>query len=105
MDKNSEQDNFRRLKDLVRVIARTIIKALIVHGGAGTEALDTVAETLNEEGLVQNKDWFVIEGKVTSFVLYQILFKHRKGELLVFKDTDSIWNNQKTSCCQIWCTG
>ena len=93
-DKNSEQDNFGRLKDLVRVMARAIFKSLIVHGGAGAETMDIVAGTLTEEGLVQNKDWFVIEGKVTPFVLYQILFKHRKGDILVFDHVDSIWNHQ-----------
>ena len=94
MNKNSEQDNFGRLKDLVRVMARAIFTSLIVHGGAGAETMDIVAGTLTEEGLVQNKDWFVIEGKVTPFVLYQILFKHRKGDILVFDHVDSIWNHQ-----------
>ncbi len=104
MDKNSGQDHpdainqnslIDILKRLVRVMARTTKKSLIVYGGPGTGKTHTVAETLREEGLVQNEDWFVIRGRVTSFALYHFLFKHRKGDLLVFKDTDSIWKNRK----------
>lgn len=104
MDENRKHDNpkakdrstlFHHLKGLVLVMARTTKKSLIVHGGLGARKMQTVTETLKEEGLVQNKDWFVIEGKVTPFLLYQILFKHRKGDILVFDHVDSIWNHQK----------
>ena len=94
MDDNSKRDNLRRLKDLVRVMVNAKFKSLIVFGGAGTEAMDTVAETLKEEGRVKNKDWFLIESKVTPFGLYQILFKHRKGHIVVFDHVESIWNHQ-----------
>lgn len=104
MDKNPIKDHpeaidqnssIHILKRLVQVMARTTEKSLIAHGGPGTGKTRTVAETLREEGLVQDKDWFVIEGRVTPFMLYQILFQHRKGDILVFKETDSIWNNRK----------
>ncbi len=83
------------LKRLVQVIAKTKIKSLIVLGGASAEAMETVSETLTEVGRVQNTDWFVIEGKVTPFMLYQILFKHRKGHVVVFDHVESIWNHQR----------
>lgn len=104
MDKNPIKDHpeateqnssIHILKRLVQVMARTTIKSLIVHGGPRTGKTRTVTETLREEGLVQNEDWFVIRGAVSPFAIYRILFKHRKGGILVFKDTDSIWNNRK----------
>ncbi|MCY3823279.1 MAG: hypothetical protein OXG62_05365 [Nitrospinae bacterium] len=104
MNKNPEKDHpeatdqnspIHLLKRLVQAMAKTTIKSLIVYGGPGTGKTRTVAETLREEGLVQNEGWFVIRGGVTPFAIYQILFKHRKGDILVFKDIDSIWNNRK----------
>lgn len=95
MDNYSKQENLRLLKAKIRAMEKANFKSLIVFGGAGTEAMDTVAETLKEEGRVKNKNWFLIEGKVTPFGLYQILFKHRKGHVVVFEDVDSIWAHQR----------
>ncbi len=104
MDKNSNQGTpnpkdqsnlFHILKRLVQAMTKTTKKSLIVYGDPGIGKTNTVTETLKGEGLVQDKDWFVIEGRVTPFMLYQILFQHRKGDILVFRETDSIWNNHK----------
>ena len=95
MDKNSERDNFSRLKARVHAMEKANFKSLIVFGGPIAEAMYAIAETLREEGRVLEKDWFVIKGKVTPFDLYQILFKHRKGDIVVFEDVDSIWAHQR----------
>lgn len=85
---------FANLSALTRVVARGAKKALVIIGGAGIGKTHTVTETLHDEGLVKGEDWFMIKGKITTASLYQTLFMHRKGKLLVFDDTDSVWGDQ-----------
>lgn len=95
MDNYSKQENLRLLKAKVRAMERANFKSLIVFGCVVAEAMNAISETLREEGRVLNKNWFVIEDRVTPFMLYQVLFKHRKGDILVFEDVDSIWAHQR----------
>ena len=56
-----------------------------------------VFETLKNEGKVKDKDWILIKGKITTAALYQTLFMHRKGTILVFDDADSVWGDQEAA--------
>lgn len=51
----------------------------------------TVLQTVKEEGLSKNEDFFIVKGKITTSELYRTLFMHREGKLLIFDDTDSVW--------------
>ena len=88
---------FGHMHSLVQVVARGKRNSLVITGGAGIGKSYTVFETLKEEGLVKDKDWYLIKGKITTSTLYQTLFMHRKGKLLVFDDTDSIWGDGDAS--------
>lgn len=84
---------FGILRNLVQVVARGARNSLVVYGGPGTGKTFTVEQTLRDEGLAENQDWFGVSGKITTASLYQKLFMHRKGEILVFDDTDDVWKN------------
>lgn len=85
---------FGHMKSLVQVIARGKRNSLVITGGAGIGKSYTVFETMKEEGLQKNSDWFLVKGKVTTAALYQMLYMHRAGTVLVFDDADSVWGDQ-----------
>jgi hypothetical protein len=88
---------FGHMSDLVSLVARGNRNSLVIYGGAGIGKTYVVTETIGNEGLQKNKDWIMIKGKITTSALYQTLFMHRKGTLLVFDDTDSIWGDAEAA--------
>jgi hypothetical protein len=88
---------FGILSDLVKLVRRKNRNALLVYGGPGTGKTYTVTNTLKAEGYEKNRDWFLVKGRITTPALYQTLFMHREDHLLVFDDTDSIWNDDDAS--------
>lgn len=88
---------FGLMKGLVQIVSRAARNSLIIYGGPGIGKTFVVTQTIKSEGLVKNKDWFMIKGKITTSALYQTLFMHRKGKLLVFDDTDSVWGDAEAA--------
>jgi hypothetical protein len=89
-----EDTLFRDLVDLIKLTAKGDNKSLIVYGGPGIGKTYVVTTTLKELGMERDKDWFMVKGHATPIALYQNLFLHRRGQLLVFDDTDSIWEDK-----------
>lgn len=85
---------FGHMKALTQVVARGKRNSLVITGGAGIGKSHSVFETVAGEGLVKNKDWYLVKGKITTATLYQMLYQHRDGTLLVFDDADSVWGDQ-----------
>lgn len=85
---------FGIMKNLVQLVARGSRNSLVIYGGPGTGKTFVVNQTLKNEGLSKGSDYQVIKGKLTTAALYKTLFLHRKGTLLVFDDTDSVWGDQ-----------
>jgi hypothetical protein len=100
-DVKKEMENpdtkFGLMKGLVQIVSRGARNSLIIYGGPGIGKTYVVTETIKSEGLAKNKDWFIIKGKITTSALYQTLFMHRKGSLLVFDDTDSVWGDAEAA--------
>lgn len=88
---------FGHMSNLVSIVCRGNRNSLVIYGGAGIGKTYVVTQTINEEGLQKNKDWIMIKGKITTSALYQTLFMHRKGTLLVFDDTDSVWGDAEAA--------
>lgn len=88
---------FGKMRDLTKVVSRGFRNSLIIYGGPGTGKTFVVTQTIKDEGLVKNQDWFLVKGKITTSSLYQTLFMHRKGSLLVFDDTDSVWGDSEAA--------
>lgn len=88
---------FGRMRNLVQVVCRGARNSLVIYGGPGIGKTYVVTQTIGEEGLAKGKDWYVIKGRITTSALYQTLFMHRKGSLLVFDDTDSVWGDAEAS--------
>jgi hypothetical protein len=88
---------FGRMASLVKVVSRGAKNSLVITGGAGIGKSYVVTETVKTEGLTKGQDYFVIKGKITTASLYQTLFMHRHGALLIFDDCDSVWNDQDSA--------
>ena len=56
-----------------------------------------VTQTLKKEGLTKGKGWYLVKGKISTSALYQMLFMHRKDDILCFDDTDNIWKDQEAA--------
>lgn len=88
---------FGRMRNLVQVVVRGTRNALVIYGGPGIGKTFVVNKTVEEEGLQKNRDYFIVKGKITTTSLYQTLFMHREGSLLIFDDTDSVWGNEDSA--------
>lgn len=85
---------FGHMIDLTKLVTLGIQKALVIYGGPGIGKTYEVTKTIGEMGLEKNRDWYLVKGRITTASLYQTLFMHRKGALLVFDDTDSVWGDK-----------
>ena len=88
---------FEKMESLIKLVILGRQKSLIIYGGPGTGKTHSVKETLNDTGLEQNQDWFMVKGNITTAELYKNLFMHRNGRIIVFDDTDSIWGDNDTA--------
>lgn len=88
---------FGHMASLVKVLARGKIKSILIYGGPGIGKTFVVNQSLREEGLSPGNGYYVVKGKITTASLYQTLYLHRKGDLLVFDDTDSVWGDQEAA--------
>jgi hypothetical protein len=86
---------FGIMKNLTQLVCRKSRNSLIIYGGPGTGKTYTVTETVRAEGLKKGDDYFIIKGRVTTAALYQTLYLHRAGSLLIFDDTDSVWKDKE----------
>ena len=91
---------FGKLKGLIQLVTKNLWTSLIVSGGSGTGKTFTVMETLKEEGIQKYPGLILIGGGyISTFSLYQVLFRHRKkGQIIVFDNTDSMWRDKKAAC-------
>lgn len=88
---------FGHMASLVSVLARGKIKALLIYGGPGIGKTYVVNQTLEKEGLTKGNGYVVIKGRVTTATLYQILYLHREGGIVMFDDADSIWKDHEAA--------
>lgn len=84
---------FGHMRSLVQVLSRGKVKSLLIYGGPGIGKTFVVTKTLQEEGTTYN----VVKGKITTASLYQTLYMHREGGVLLFDDTDSVWGDQEAA--------
>jgi len=88
---------FGIMKNLTQVVCRGARNSLIIYGGPGIGKSFVVNQTIKEEGLKKEEDYYIIKGKITTAALYQTLYMHRKGKLLIFDDADSVWSDAEAA--------
>lgn len=81
------------IEKLIGVMINGKRNSVIVSGVGGVSKSFTVKESLDNLGLIENKDYVIIKGKSTAYALYQSLYTY-KNKVIVFDDCDSILKNQ-----------
>jgi hypothetical protein len=84
---------FEDLEDLIHMVTGGLQSSLLVTGQAGIGKTFTVTKTIEDDGLVKDKDWFHVKGKATPAALYRELFNAKDGKLIVFDDCDSVFKD------------
>lgn len=81
---------FYKMSKLVTFVTRGLRYGLIIYGGPGIGKTFVVTKTLKEEGV----KYTTIKGKITTSKVYETLFMNREiTDIILFDDTDSIWND------------
>lgn len=89
---------FGHMKSLIDLVCKGVNPSLFIYGGPGIGKTFVVTNTIKENGLVKDQDWYLIKGKVTPSALYRQLFIHRlDGKLLVFDDSDSAFGDNDSA--------
>ena len=87
---------FSILEMMAKAAIEGDIKSLIVSGPAGLGKSFTIEEAL-EEADPTEKDHTVVKGYVKATGLYRTLWEYKdKGKMVVFDDSDSIFNDDTT---------
>lgn len=90
---------FNKMTSLITLVVKGVRPAVFIYGGPGTGKTFVSLECLKNLGLHKNRDFFYQSGgKVSPAELYRLLFMHRNaGEILVFDDMDSVFDNDVSS--------
>lgn len=88
----SADDLFRKLAAAVEIVAKGFRPSLVITGTAGAGKSHLVMDALKKAGLTRGSGYVLVKGKTTPAALYHTLFMNR-NRLLVFDDTDSVWDN------------
>jgi len=87
---------FEDLEMLTEVVSKRKINSLIVNGSAGVGKTHTVIATLEQKGLVKDRDFIVLKSKTSPLGLYMTLFMHH-DKVIVLDDMDDALRNDDCS--------
>lgn len=102
----SEDDAVQRIRETFELaeraakgVKRGSIRGLIISGPAGIGKSYTIMEMLTEGNMMaesgSHRGWEVVKGWITPVSLYKKFYEYReKGDILVFDDTDCVWDNE-----------
>ena len=88
----SAQELFDDLARLTKMVIKGARPSLVVIGGPGTGKTKTIMDCIHDAGLKKGTDWIQVKGKMSPMSLFSTMFINR-DKLLVFDDTDSVWEN------------
>lgn len=89
-DKDTIFEDFRRY---VRMVIKGVQPAFLCTGMPGVGKDFITKQELTKAGLVADKDWFKMTGKISAPSLFLLLYKYN-GKMLVFSDCDSIFDKE-----------
>jgi hypothetical protein len=75
---------------IVAAMAKGKARSLLIAGRAGTGKTFTVENTLNNQGMVEDIDYFVMKGSTSVLEVFKKLYQFN-GKILVFDDADTIF--------------
>lgn len=79
--------------DISRKVAAGAFNSLMISGRAGTGKTYQVEKALKDEGLIEDEDYLIISGSVSTVMMYKKLFQY-KNKTLVFDDADAVFRDE-----------
>jgi hypothetical protein len=79
--------------DIARRLAAGAFNSLMISGRAGTGKTYSVTKALNDEGLIEDDDYIVVSGAVSTIMMYKKMFQYRT-KTLVFDDCDAVFRDE-----------
>jgi hypothetical protein len=88
LEKRSYKDTLEDLKDLLKATVKGASNALFITGPGG------VSKTTTVEEMLKGTKYFDSSGTISTPGLYTLLYHHRNNEILLFDDSDSVFDNE-----------
>jgi len=79
--------------DISRKLAAGAFNSLMISGRAGTGKTYSVTKALSDEGLVEDDDFIVVSGAVSTIMMFKKMFQYRT-KVLVFDDCDAVFRDE-----------
>ena len=81
---------FKAIEEMTIQVATGKSNSLIITGMSGVGKTQTVIETLDNLAMIEDVDYYIAGGTVTTAALYETIFKNRNN-LLIFDDCDIVF--------------
>lgn len=72
------------------------MNSLLITGRAGTGKTFNVEKALEKEGLVQDEDYFKLQGSISKIEMYRKFYQFKDGKVIVFDDADSVFGDPES---------
>jgi hypothetical protein len=79
--------------DISRKVAAGAFNSLMISGRAGTGKTFSVEKALKDEGLVEDDDYIIVSGAVSTIMMFKKMFQYR-NKVLVFDDCDAVFRDE-----------
>lgn len=89
------KERFADLEVMVKLVIDGVRPALFISGMSGTSKSFTVMNVLDENKLVEGKDWFLCKGSTTPVAIYRTMYENN-GKIIVYDDCDSVMDSKES---------
>jgi len=79
--------------DIARKVAAGAFNSLMISGRAGTGKTFSVEKALKDEGLIEDDDYIIVSGAVSTIMMFKKMFQYR-NKVLVFDDCDAVFRDE-----------
>lgn len=86
-------ETLQDIYDIARKVAAGAFNSLMISGRAGTGKTFSVEKALKDEGLIEDDDYIMVSGAVSTIMMFKKMFQYR-NKVLVFDDCDAVFRDE-----------
>ena len=86
-------ETLQDIYDIARKVAAGAFNSLMISGRAGTGKTFSVEKALKDEGLMEDDDYIMVSGAVSTIMMFKKMFQYR-NKVLVFDDCDAVFRDE-----------
>ena len=87
------EEMMQDIYDISRKVAAGAFNSLFISGRAGTGKTYNVERAMKDEGLIEDDDYMLISGAVSTIMMYKKMYQFR-NKTLVFDDCDAVFRDE-----------